>query len=280
MSSIDYDSLVIDGLREVFLQISKSCISLDIDFFIVGAIARNIWYVANDQNPKGTKDIDFGIYVASEKQYNKLRSILITKYNYVQSSENGFCLITPDGKQIGLLPFGDIEKNDQVLIEGKGLTRINLDGFEEVFKLGATDITIGKEQYKSCSIAGIMILKLIAFDDRPDQRTKDIQDISSICKHYPSIEMESIFSNHFDLYDDILDHDEVGIIVLGREMRRLTDRNEVLVERINNILDKSITDENSLLELMIENPETETIIMKKKIIQLLKQGFVNGKVNQ
>ena len=62
MSKISYEALSIEGLKDVFLQISEMCKELGIDFFIVGAIARNIWYVSNDQNPKGTKDIDFGIY--------------------------------------------------------------------------------------------------------------------------------------------------------------------------------------------------------------------------
>lgn len=54
MSKITYDALKIDGLRIVFSQISESCKELGIEFFIVGAIARNIWYVSNDQNPVGT----------------------------------------------------------------------------------------------------------------------------------------------------------------------------------------------------------------------------------
>lgn len=47
---ISYESLAIDGLKEVLVHINEICKSLNIDFFIVGAIARNIWYVANDVN--------------------------------------------------------------------------------------------------------------------------------------------------------------------------------------------------------------------------------------
>jgi len=276
MSKINYDALAIDGLKEVFVQISETCKELEIEFFIVGAIARNIWYLSNDENSRGTKDIDFGVYISDIKKYNDLRVALKEKYNYVQSTKNAFCLITQDGKQIDLLPFGEIEKDGQVIIEGKGLTTINLDGFKEAFTNGAKEIKIGDEIYKSCSIPGVMILKLIAYDDRPGSRTKDIVDINSICQYYPSLESNFIWGNHFDLYGEDLEHEEVGIIVLGREMRKLVSNNKKLLDRLIKIMDKAINEESAMLTLMIQDSETETIAKKKSIIENLKIGFTQN----
>lgn len=190
------------------------------------------------------------------------------------SAENDFCLLTQDGKQIDLLPFGEIEKEGQVMIEGKGHVKISLDGFKEAFELGVVEIKIGEESYKTCSIPGIMILKLIAYDDRPSKRSKDITDINSICLYYPSIEEEYIWGNHFDLYDDELEHIDVGIIVLGRQMRILVGGNRNLAKRLIGIMDKAIEEQSPFLSLMIQNSETETIEMKRKIIQQLKKGFI------
>ncbi len=159
---MSYDALAVNGLREVLIQVSEACNQHDIDFFTVGAIARNIWYASNNENPSGTKDIDFGIYVGDQEDYNLLRRTLIDKYDYAQSSTNAFCLLTSDGKQIDLLPFGAIEKDGKVIIEGKGLTSINLDGFEEAFHFGTNEVIIGEEKYKSCTIPGIVMLKMIA----------------------------------------------------------------------------------------------------------------------
>lgn len=276
MSKIEYDALAIDGLKEVFIQISETCKELEIEFFIVGAIARNIWYVSNDKNSRGTKDIDFGVYISDVKKYNELRAALKEKYNYTVSKENAFCLITHDEKQIDLLPFGEIEKDGQVIIEGKGLTTVNLDGFKEAFEFGAEEIKIGNETYKSCSIPGVMILKLIAYDDRPDKRIKDIVDINSICQNYPSLESDFIWGNHFDLYGGDLEHQEVGIIVLGREMKKLVTDNRELENRLIKIMDKAITEESPMLTLMIQNVETETIEKKRSIIKKLKLGFTEN----
>jgi len=274
MSKIKYDALAIDGLKEVFIQISETCKELEIEFFIVGAIARNIWYVSNDKNSRGTKDIDFGVYISDVKKYNELKTVLREKYKYQESKENAFCLITRDEKQIDLLPFGEIENEGQVIIEGQGLTTVKLDGFKEAFEFGTEEIKIGNETYKSCSIPGVMILKLIAYDDRPDKRIKDIVDINSICLNYPSLESDFIWSNHFDLYEGNLEHAEVGIIVLGREMKKLVKDNKELVKRLIKIMDKAINEESPMLTIMIQNVETETIDKKKSIIEKLKLGFI------
>ena len=275
MSKINYEALAVEGLKDVLIQVSNTCKNLEIDFFIVGAIARNIWYVSNNENPSGTKDVDFGIYVPDEKKYNQLRKSLQTKFNYTISSENAFCLITPEGIPIDLLPFGEIEKESQVMIDGKGLTAVNLDGFKEAYIFGMKEVIIGHEKYKTCSIPGVMILKMIAFDDRPDQRTKDVKDINSICNHYPYIETELIWGEYFDLYGDDLEHLEVAMIVLGREMKKVIANNESLKVRIIKIIEKALAQKTPFLFLMIEDTEIETIEMKVKTLTLLKKGFIN-----
>lgn len=274
MSKITYEALLVDGLKVVLIQVSETCLDLGINFFIVGAIARNIWYVYNDENPNGTKDIDIGIYVPNEIKYNQLRNVLKNKFDYVESSENAFCLITPNGQELDLLPFGEIEKNEQIMVEGKGLTKIKLEGFKEVFDFGVNQILIGEEEYNYCSIAGIMILKMIAFDDRPDERIKDIKDIDAICKYYPQIEAESIWANHSDLYGDDRSHIDVAMVVLGREMKKLIKVNEKLNERIELILNKAINEESQFLSHMIDDPENETITMKVIILTNIKKGMV------
>ncbi len=86
MSKINYDALAVGGLKDVLINVSTTCTELNIDFFIVGAIARNIWFASHGENPTGTKDIDFGIYVSNTEKYNKLRDALIGDISYLASS--------------------------------------------------------------------------------------------------------------------------------------------------------------------------------------------------
>jgi len=75
--------------------------------------------------------------------------------------------------------------SDRYLSNSTATKNIALDGFKEAYS--ATEVKIGEEVYKSCTIPAVVILKMIAFDDRPDRRIKDIKDINLICKYYPVI---------------------------------------------------------------------------------------------
>jgi len=66
---ISYNALEVEGLKEVLETVATACTYLNIDFFIVGAVARNIWYANSNTELRGTKDIDFGIYVTDAVRY-------------------------------------------------------------------------------------------------------------------------------------------------------------------------------------------------------------------
>ncbi len=272
-SRISYDALQVEGLKNILVQVSSTCNNLGIHFFIVGAIARNVWYATHDETSGGTKDIDFAVYIPNINEYNKLKKRLQLDYNYNDSGENAYCMLTPDGKQIDLLPFGEIEEERQVMIEGKGLVKINLDGFKEVYHSGLQQVKLGSEIYTVCSVPSIVILKLIAFNDRPEHRIKDIKDINSIVRYYPSLEQNYIWSNHFDLYEDERSHDEVAMIVLGREMKKIVQVNDQLHKRLMLILNKAITSESAMLVHMIEDSEKENLEQKKKILLDILKGL-------
>lgn len=116
---------------------------------------------------------------------------------------------------------------------------------------------------------------MIAYDDRPDRRIKDIQDINSICQNYPLIELDHIWSKHFDLYDTRSDHFDVGMIVLGREMDAMISGNTGLKERILGIVDGAIASKSDFLLHMIKDARRETIEMKRNLLLCIRQGLTN-----
>ena len=187
MSKIIYDALGSPYLKQILSDVKMVADQLDIDFFGIGAFARNVWYAENDEPARGTKDVDFGVYVSSEKTYSRLRASLIERYGYVAASNNVFCLISPYGIPLGLLPFGEVDKDGRLLIEGKGIVSVRLDGFQETYRNALVETEIEGDHVKVCSIPAVVLLKLISFDDRPENRSKDPMDISSIFIHYPNI---------------------------------------------------------------------------------------------
>ncbi|WP_224994943.1 hypothetical protein [Cesiribacter sp. SM1] len=278
ISRISYDALQVEGLKGVLAQVSRACHELDIHFFIVGAIARNIWFAAHDEKPGGTRDIDFAVYIPSQEDYQKLKEKLQADYGYHNSSENAYCMLTPEGMPVDLLPFGDIEKEGQVVREGKGLNRISMDGFREVHCFGLKQVNLGNEAYEVCNIPSVIILKLIAFDDRPEHRIKDVKDIDSICKSYPSLEQEYIWSDHFDLYTEDRSHDEVAMIVLGREIRKIAQMNDQLYQRLFSILRQGIEGKSGLMNHMIQDSEKENLGQKQIILRKILEGLTGENI--
>lgn len=270
-----YKQLGDTQLKHVIADIVAASKALGIEFFGVGALARNTWYVDNDLPARGTKDVDFGVYIPSEKVYLQLKNKLIQEYGYTASSTNAFCLISPQKIPVDLLPFGEIENNGKMLVEGKGLTGISLEGFTEVHLNGLKSVDIEGDNINVCTIPSVVLLKLIAFDDRPDQRMKDPLDVSSIFKVYPEIESDFIWNDYHDLYDENLSHDEVAIKVIGFEVRKLIVKNAALLARVNRILDDAISESSKLAAYMIEDSQVETVqTMIAKLI-VFKSGL-NG----
>ena len=268
-----YDALGNPNLKKIISDAITASDELGIEFFGVGALARNIWYLENDLPPRGTKDVDFGVYMPDVDTYQQLKSKMIKSYGYVQSKENAFCLISPDGTPVDLLPFGEIENSGKVLIDGKGLTNIRLDGFKEVHQKGIRSVQIEDHALNVCTIPSVVLLKLIAFDDRPEHRSKDPLDIAAIISSYPQVETEFIWDEYHDLYDEELSHEEIGVIVIGCEIYKLIKDNDKLLKRVLEILDKGINLSSSLAERMITDSFKETVEGKQGLLRLLKRGL-------
>ncbi|WP_338769044.1 hypothetical protein WAF17_09070 [Bernardetia sp. ABR2-2B] len=276
MSKLLYNALQTSSLKQVINDLRKVCKKLNIDFFAIGALARNIWYVSNEKEARGTRDVDFAVYISDEESYQSLKKELIENYKYTQTTSNAFCLISPHNVELDLLPFGEIENDDRVKIEGKGLTTLNLDGFLETYKFGLKEFEIENEKLKICSLPAIVLLKLISFDDRPEERIKDAKDINSILLHYPNMETDLIWDEYNFLYDNEKSHQQVGIETLGYEIAKIIVQDEKLTKRVTNILKKAILKQSRLSIQMIENSIKETIEDKINLLKYLEFEIIEG----
>lgn len=171
---INIEQLRQEGLKELFEALERVFNALKIDFYLIGAIARDTWFVQNGMRPSGTKDVDFAVFIPAKEDFEKLKKHLKEKENFNHSTQNDFVLFSPKGLQVDLLPFGEIEVEGKVMLEGKGFAKIAVNGFREIYENGTHPVEFDKHTFKVCSMPGIVILKLIAYDDRPQERQKDI----------------------------------------------------------------------------------------------------------
>lgn len=233
-------------LSPMLTALEKGFEKFGIDFYLVGAVARDLWLTAiNDIRPSRiTGDIDFAVFINNRDTYNHLREYLIKDQGFAPYKGNDFVLLWRGYLQVDLLPFGAIEgKGNKVNVEGSGLTSLNFPGFKEVYDSGLPEAELdGKHKFKFCTLPGIVILKLLAFEDRPEIRRDDISDISGILHHFFDMFAESIYENHNDLFGSDRQLIDIAAHVLGREMSKIAKLNPDLYQRIKQLLVKNTVD--------------------------------------
>ncbi|MFK7797497.1 MAG: hypothetical protein AB8E82_08595 [Aureispira sp.] len=278
MSKILYDALQTSGIKTIIHDLQEASNGLGINFFGIGALARNVWFVSNDEQARGTKDVDFAVLVPTLATYQALKNKLVIDYNYTEVSTNQYCLLSPPPHQtpLDLLPFAMIDELESELIITKSLLSDTFDGLPEVYMNGLVDATIEEHSINICSIPSVIILKLISYDDRPEHRPNDPIDINSILHHYPALEMELIWEEYTFLYEtdkDELSPRDIGIKVLGYEIAKIIGINPRLLERILDILDRAIHLQSNLAPQMIQDSVNETVEDKCNCLAFIKQGI-------
>ncbi len=260
--------------KEIFLALERGFTKFGINFYLVGATARDVWMKGfHDLPPKrATSDIDIGIMIRESSEFDELKSYLIEKEGFVSTKSNEFVLIWKDKSQVDLIPFGDLEREGIVTVKGTGFTSMNVEGFKEVYEHASEEIITEDQRFKVCTLPGIVILKLIAWDDRQEVRRDDIDDIAEIIKNYFHLNDEVIFEQHSDLFKDDIELDEVASQFLGRELGKIISGNPRLVVRINGILENGLNDNNNLAELFARESD-ETIEYSKSLISHIMKGI-------
>ncbi|MHA4736802.1 hypothetical protein [Dyadobacter sp. MSC1_007] len=236
-------------LKPVFDTVEKAMDRLGIDYYLIGALARGIWFKRSQINSRVTKDVDFAILVGSEQEYETVKTYLVENEGYVRLRGNAYVLVSPEKHQVDLLPFGDIASSGSMLIEGQSMTKIGVAGMQEVYQRGTENVEFQTgNTFKAATIASIALLKLIAYDDRPEARQKDAIDIGNIVHHFFDMHTEMIYEGHLDLFADQdelnsgkrWESSDIGAVVLGREISRIARGNEALHERLTRILSDEI----------------------------------------
>ena len=192
-----------DRLGTMLAALERGFARFGIDFYLVGAVSRDLWItgIHKAKPRKTTGDIDFAICINDKGGYEALKEYLISQEGFHPYQENAFVLIYKDGMQVDLLPFGAIEDEDRrVTVQGSGFTSVHVDGFHEVYENQLPEVEMGAHRFKFCTLAGIVLLKMIAWEDRPEVRADDILDISDILRHYFYIHSEEIYENHLDIF--------------------------------------------------------------------------------
>lgn len=228
--------------------------------------------------------MDFAVYVPTLERYQALRDKLVSNYSYTSIATNEYRLLSAPPNQIpvDLIPFEMIEEQESDIVTTKSILSNNFDGLPEVYRNGLVDAIIEENSITVCSIPSVVILKLISYDDRPENRPNDPIDINSILSYYSELEMEMIWEEYTFLYEteeEALSAHDIGIKVLGYEIAKIIGINPQLLERVLDILERAINLQSNLAQQMIQNSTTETVEEKCNNLRLIKQGIEEQTAN-
>jgi predicted nucleotidyltransferase len=93
---------------------------------------------------------------------------------------------------------------------------------------------------KDIDFAVMIILKLVSWSDRPEERENDLADILMIIDHYFDHFFDEIIKFHVDLFTEDFNKYLISAEVLGREARLILNKSDILEKRIINLLESQI----------------------------------------
>ena len=234
------DEVVISILNDIVPVLN----GLGIDYFIVGAFARDLKLYErgyNKASKRKTKDIDLAVMVSSQEELDQMKGRISELKGYMLHPEEPYRFLYNNAYEVDFLPFGEIaNEKGQVELKAKTTFVLDIPGFMEVFPWVESIETEAGIKLNVSSLEGIVLLKIIALDDRKE-RKKDIQDISYILENFYLLHLDEIAEDAdelFELYEDEkLYFDEcVSARYIGRQIGKILSESPALLERIISIL--------------------------------------------
>lgn len=241
-----------DEIAAICAAVKKACDLAGTEAFLIGAQARDLWMFPK-KSFRLTKDIDWVVGTDSQEVYHVVRSILIQKFAFTANNANHFKLTSPTGYELDLLPMVSDELSHFL-------------AFHEIFEYGSDELIIDDQSYRAATLTSIVLLKLIAWNNRPENRSKDLKDIVFILIHFFEYYDNEIFEHHNDLFGD-LDNDQIGARVIGREIRKTLQTKPEIIDEVLRILGKK----DKLIKVMLESRDIDEDISEEKIMQLLEE---------
>jgi predicted nucleotidyltransferase len=254
--------------------------SLNIPFFIIGASARDIFlkHLYGFVQRRSTVDMDFGVFLSKWEDFSALKTALVEDHGFERTGQTQ--RLQKGNILIDVVPFGPISGIEHKLRWPPDESRqMTTTGFDEAFRFSLQVRVSSSPEVvvKVCSLAGLVILKLISWRERYPERQPDAEDILEIMDKYENaVGVDRLYSEARELIkEEGFDNRLAAIRLLGRDIASIASPETAGM--ISSILDEE-TKEDSRLRLAIDmargvgsaDREFQSIVAK---LSKLKQGF-------
>lgn len=219
--------------------------SKEIDFYIVGATARDI-LLTNLYGlipERKTMDIDIAIAISNWEEFEIIERELPQREYFEKDSHQKQRFIYKGFYAIDMIPFGKIaQKDGNIYWPPDGVIAMSVSGFPEI-AAATISVSIDNEfDIKVSSLSGFFLLKLMSWKDRHLYSSKDAYDIALILLHYLEINEQRAYEEHYDLYEaEPFDQVEASGRLIARDVKALIGYNKDTMTYLIKILEKEIT---------------------------------------
>lgn len=245
-------------LKDLLKELNSFFCTISVDFYVIGATARDI-ILSNlhDLTPeRKTDDLDIAIAISDWNQFQSIEKNLPKKEGFTKSKEQKQRFLYKRVYVIDIVPFGDVAENDGNIYWPPDETiAMSVYGFPEMAESTISVLIDGEFSIQIASLPGLFILKLVAWKDRHLSSSKDAYDMALLLTNYLDINIERTVEEHYDLYEtDEFDHVIAGAQLMARDVKLLIRDNEKTLEYLREILAKEIEliEESQLINQLVE----------------------------
>jgi predicted nucleotidyltransferase len=263
----------------IYALVAEIAAQNNLPFFIIGATARDLIFehAYGIKAPRATKDIDLAVQVANWQDFERLKSQLMATGKFTgdkQSQRLRYHDVIP----VDIVPFGGIEANGNISWPPEYSIEMTAAGFQEAHS-HAQIVRLRENPALDVHVvtpAGLMILKLIAWNDRYPQAQKDALDIAFILRHTIGPWNREQLYDHYIAFIEAEDYDEThaGARMLGQEMAKMLTF--FTRQLISEILLKQVGEQARyrLIEDMLTAPEQ--FEQNLELLEALNRGLQDG----
>lgn len=247
---------------------------LGIPYFIAGATARDLLlYHVFDRNPgRKTHDIDTAILLSDWNDFTAVKNALLesglsdTKLPHRLMHE-------VSGLPIDIIPFGSIaDDTSEIQWPPEHVITMSVAGFQEAFD-NSVLIDIGKSiKLKVSSLAGLVLLKLMAWQERKRETSKDIADFLTILTEYSNVEFDRLYEDFIPAERLNYNIERQGAFLLGYDLNMLLLHPNTSAKTLGQLRELKTSQMESLINSLLKIPSSH----KPDEIERLLADFWDG----
>ncbi|KKB51604.1 hypothetical protein HMPREF1212_02335 [Parabacteroides sp. HGS0025] len=249
-----------DLLYDALCALSKVMNDLQLEVFIVGALARDIAMeiLKMPPSPRRTADLDVAITLKDWSQFELLKEHLLKNHFIKGEPKQRFYYQGEDGNndyEIDIVPFGELEADEKVAWPPEGNPEMSVKCFKDVMNIADTVVIDDAITIKMAPLSGQFLIKFDTWLDRHLLTDKDASDMLYIMDSFYLAYVSFKQPVPDDVEEDSEDFDLLkgGAKWIACEMREFLSK-EHLQFYIDQLQEQIDLDENSpLLRTMSRN---------------------------